>query len=90
MSNIDVDSHTLHRLSSKAFNFDTEEKERYREEFLRLLQNEHLDIALDMIIEFIEDEYKSREILFATGTVNPKSILKPKGRIFRRVKMPGE
>ena len=81
---VDIDFYTLHRLTDKAFKFDENDRREYKKKILECIDNKEKD-GVDLILDFISDEYTSRRMFFAAGTADPKSILKPKGRIFRRV-----
>jgi len=81
MSEVDIDYFTLHRLTERAFKFDNSDKEQYRNKITECFQQED---PVESILNFIEQEYTARKIIFAVSTADPKTALKPKGKMFRR------
>jgi hypothetical protein len=81
MSEVDIDYFTLHRLTEKAFKFDKSDKEEYRDKILNFISG---DNPIEDILNFIEQDLTTRKIIFAASTADPKTALKPKGKMFRR------
>src|SRR5574343_259425 len=82
---IDIDYFTLHRLTEKAFKFDDEDKEKCFFTLLNLIKSKNQEDAVQSIIRYINDEFSSRKLIFASSTANPTAALKPKAKPFRRV-----
>lgn len=82
---IDIDYFTLHRLTEKAFKFDDEDKEKCFFTLLNLIKSRNPEDAVQSIIKYIDDEFSSRKLIFASSTANPMAALKPKAKPFRRV-----
>jgi len=81
MSEVDIDYFTLHRLTEKAFKFDKSDREQYKQKIYEILAGES---PVEGILDFLEQEFTARKIIFAASTADPKTALKPKGKMFRR------
>lgn len=82
---VDIDYFTLHRLTELAFKFDTGDKTQYRNTILSIIKSKPSEEAANTILQFIEDQYNERKLIFAVSTADPKAALKPKTKPFRRV-----
>ena len=82
---MELDSHSLFRLSERAFKISTEEKSQYYSKILEIVRGSASDEeAASSILEFVTTVFEERKLKMAAGSVNPNS-LKPKTPSFRRV-----
>lgn len=83
---IDIDYFTLHRLTEKAFRYEDSEKQELTKNISDIISSSSSnDEIIRKVVELVGDDLFTRKLQFASSTVDPKSALKPKGRLVRRV-----